>query len=90
MPTNRTPIRRDSKPRITQKALTARRRVLASADDQDAKVELFFALGRLPWQYDILAANDDDPPAYITEPLRIAEYRKARDIKRALDRLAGG
>jgi hypothetical protein len=87
MPTNRTPIRRDSKLRITQKALTAYRRVLANADDQDAKVELFFALGRLPWQYDILAAND--PPAYITDPSRIADYKAAREIKRELDRLTG-
>jgi hypothetical protein len=87
MPTNRTPVRRDAKQRITPKALAAYRGVIANDDDEEAKVELFFALGRAPWQYDVLAAADDEAPAYLKEQWRIEDYQKTREIKRELDRL---
>jgi len=89
MPTNRTPIRRDTKQRITPKTLAAYRRVIANDDDNDAKVELFLALARTPWQYNILAASDDEPPSYLKEPWRIEDYQKTREIRRELDRLVG-
>jgi len=89
MPTNRTPIRRDGKQRITLKALAAYRCLIAAKDDDeysDARVELFLAFGRAPWQYDVLAAGDDEPPAYIKEPWRIEDYKKTREIRRELER----
>jgi hypothetical protein len=71
MPTNRTPIGRGPINRITPKALAAHRRFIAAKDEDeysDARVELTLALGRAPWQYDVLAAATDEPPAYMKEP----------------------
>jgi hypothetical protein len=72
-----------------QAQLAAYRCLIAAKDDDeysDARVELFLALGRAPWQYDVLAAGDDEPPAYIKEPWRIEDYKKTREIRRELER----
>jgi hypothetical protein len=82
MPTNRTPIGRPLKSRITPEILATYRRACDDDPDGDAAHELHILLRRMPWQCDIMFVADDGSPPEFT---RREESWHAEDRKQALE-----
>lgn len=84
MATNRTPISRTQKVNITPDIVSLYRAALAA--EENAALSLHVALGRKPWQADVLdTVGADEAPQWERDADRRQDWMNAREILRKLD-----
>ncbi len=91
MPTNRTPISRPSKGKITPQIVALYRAAITVSEDDynEASLALHIALGRQPWQVMVTdtMGNDGSPPQFIWQhgSDKVTDWLEARALRRKLE-----